>query len=316
MENKIVEIREIEKRWTGFQDIPRGDVENAYVFFQSKDNSKYTITTEKRKIMSAELRNGKYDRIMKIRRGWFDKKIYKVISCLEDGHFFIVDLNVEYYISDPEYIYQNRTYSVEVELERMLAGIEDILGDTYSFTKQSELSRDIRPLIMTKLCALPYLMYSVGLHIDVDENARELIASQRRHEVTMDRLDKEALAEQIRTRNMEDLKQMKMDSMGRYMSQYGANAGYLLSHVEGEMSGSELSQILKADKKEQTEMTFEMIMRLYKEGILDEMNLGGVLEKILPGIEQSTASGRIETSGDTSDKDEYEMHTSFQWKDS
>ena len=68
MENKIVEIREIEKRWTGFQDIPRGDVENAYVFFQSKDNSKYTITTEKRKSISAELRNGKYDRIMKIRR--------------------------------------------------------------------------------------------------------------------------------------------------------------------------------------------------------------------------------------------------------
>ena len=71
MEDKIIEIREVEKRLTGFQEIPRGNAEVAYVFFQSKDNLKYAITTEKRKIMSAELRNGKYDRIMEIRRmGW------------------------------------------------------------------------------------------------------------------------------------------------------------------------------------------------------------------------------------------------------
>ena len=64
MDNKIIKIRELEKKLTKFQEIPRGNAETAYVFFQSKDNSKYAITTEKKKIMSSQLKNGKYDRIM------------------------------------------------------------------------------------------------------------------------------------------------------------------------------------------------------------------------------------------------------------
>ncbi len=316
MEDKIIEIRELERRLTGFQEIPRGNLETAYVFFQSKDNSKYVITTEKRKIMSAELRVGKYDRIMEIQRGRFDKKIYKEISCLEPGHFFTVELDVRYYISDPEYIYLNRTYSVSEELDRVLSGIEGDLSNGYSFTKQAELSKDMRMLIDTKLRMLSYLEYSLGIQIDVDESARNLIESQRRHEITIDQIDKEAIEEQLRARNEEDLKQMKMDSLGRFMSQYGVNAGNLLSHVDGEMSGRELSEILKADKKEQTEMSFEMLMKLYKEGIINDINMGNVLEKILPGIGQAVSSERIEARKDNLNEEEHGENESFQWKKS
>ena len=77
MDNKIIKIRELEKKLTKFQEIPRGNAETAYVFFQSKDNSKYAITTEKKKIMSSQLKNGKYDRIMEIQRGWFEKRFTK-----------------------------------------------------------------------------------------------------------------------------------------------------------------------------------------------------------------------------------------------
>ena len=98
------------------------------------------------------------------------------------------------------------------------------------------------------------------------------------------------------------------------MSEYGANAGNLISHVNGEMSGRELSEILKSDKKEQTEMNFEMLMRLYKEGIIDESKMGGVLGKILPGIEQTVSSERIETKKD--DLEENEDCRPFQWKKS
>ena len=112
MDNKIIKIRELEKKLTKFQEIPRGNAETAYVFFQSKDNSKYAITTEKKKIMSSQLKNGKYDRIMEIQRGWFEKKIHKEIPCQEKGHHFTLELTVEYYISDPEYIYLNRNYSM------------------------------------------------------------------------------------------------------------------------------------------------------------------------------------------------------------
>lgn len=317
MEDKIIEIREVEKRLTGFQEIPRGNAEVAYVFFQSKDNLKYAITTEKRKIMSAELRNGKYDRIMEIRRGWFDKKLYKKISCLQEGHFFTVELNVEYYISDPEYIYLNRTYSISAELDRALSNIEGDLGNEYSFTKQAELSKAVRMLVETKLRSLSYLEYSFGLRIDVDDGARELIDRQIRYEVTVDEIGKQAHEEQLRVRNAEDLKQLKMDSLGRFMSQYGTNAGNLISHVDGEMSGRELSEILKSDKKEQAEMNFEMLMRLYKEGIIDETNMGGVLEKILPGIGQAIPSERIETKKDDLDeKEKTEEDRPFQWKKS
>lgn len=314
MEDKIIEIREVEKKLTGFQEIPRGNAERAYVFFQSKDDSKYTITTEKRKIMSAELRNGKYDRIMEIQRGWFEKKFKKIIECEEDGHFFTVELDVRYYVSDPEYIYLNRTYSLSAELNRVLSSIEGDLGHEYSFSKQTELLKAIRLLVETKLKTLSYLEYSLEFLINVDEGAKELLDSQRKHEIAVDRIDKEALEEQLRTRNAEDLKQMKMDSLGKYMSEYGANAGNLISHVDGEMSGRELSEILKSDKKEQTEMNFEMLMRLYKEGIIDESKMGGVLGKILPGIEQTVSSERIETKKD--DLEENEDCRPFQWKKS
>lgn len=317
MEDKIIEIREVEKRWTGFQEIPRGNAEVAYVFFQSKNNLKYAITTEKRKIMSAELRNGKYDRIMEIRRGWFEKKLYKKISCLEDGHFFTVELNVEYYISDPEYIYLNRTYSVSAELDRALSSIESDLGNEYNFTKQAELSKAVKMLVETKLSSLSYLEYSFRIQIDVDDGARELIDRQIRHEVTVDRIDKDAYEEQLRARNAEDLKQLKIDSFGRLMSQYGANTGNLISHVDGEMTGKELSEILKSDKKEQMELNFEMLMRLYKEGIIDETKMGGVLEKILPGIGQTIPSERIEIKNDDlHEKEETEENRPFQWKKS
>lgn len=317
MEDKIINIRELEKKFTGFQSIPKGNAEMAYVFFQSRNNEKYAITTEKRKIMSAELRNGKYDRIMEIKRGWFEKKIQKVISCREVGHFFTVELNIGYYISDPEYIYLNRTYSVSVELERVLSSVEGDLGSEFSFTQQAELLKTMRFLIESKLRALTYLECSLGLQVDVDESARALIDNQREHELNIDKIGKRANEEQLRVRNEEDLRQLKIDNLGRLMNQYGANAGNLISHADGELSGKELSDILKADKKEQTEMNFEMLLRLYKEGMIDETNMGGVLEKILPGIGQSVSSGRIETKKDDSDENqEDEDQEPFRWKKS
>ncbi len=317
MKDKMIKIRELEKRLTGFQEIPRGNVDTAYVFFQSKDNSKYAITTEKKKIMSEQLRNGKYDRIMEIQRGWFDKKIYKRISCQESGHFFSAELDVGYYIAKPEYIYQKQVYSVSAELERALSRIEDVLEENYSFKNQAELSRKMRQLVESELEKFSYLEYSLGIQVDVDDSARELLDSQRRHEVAVDRIDKEAEETKRRTKNAEELRQIKMENLGRYMNQYGTNAGDLISHVDGELSGRELSEILKADKKEQAEMNFEMIMRLYKEGIIDEQNIGGVLGKILPGMEQTLVSERIGTKQDNLDREEeYEGHKPFQWKNS
>lgn len=317
MEDKVIQIRELERKLTGFREIPRGDAEIAYVFFQSRNNEKYAITTEKRKIMSAELRNGKYDRIMEIKRGWFEKKIQKVISCQEAGHFFTAELDIGYYISDPEYIYRNRTYSISVELERVLSSVEGDLGSEFSFTQQAELLKTMRFLIESKLRALTYLECSLGLQVDVDESARELIENQRRHEVKLDEIDKKADEEQLRVRNEEDLKRMKIENLGQLVNQYGANAGNLISHADGELSGKELSEILKADKKEQAEMNFEMLLKLYKEGIIDENDAGGILKNIFSGIGQSASLERIETQKEDSDeKQEYEDQGSFSWKKS
>lgn len=316
MENNIIKIRELEKKLGRFQDIPRGNAEIAYVFFQSEDNSKYSITTENRKIMSAELRNGKYDRIMEIQRGWFSKNIYKEISCKETGHFFTVDLDVGYYIADPEYIYLNRTYSISAELERVLSSIEGDFGDEYSYTKQAELSREMRQSIEKKLGELPYLKYSIGLQMDVDEGTRDLLDRQIKHEIAVDRIDKEAIEEQLRTQNEEELKQMKMDRMEKYINRFGVNAGNLLSHVGGELSGRELSEIMKTDKKQQMETNFEMLMRLYKEGIINDVNVGEVMGAFLPGIGQTKSPEQIEKKSDSLDEEEYGENKPFQWKKS
>lgn len=314
MEDNIIRVRELEKRLGRFQDIPRGNAKTAYVFFQSEDNTKYSITTENRKIMSAELRNGKYDRIMEIQRGWFSKSVCKEISCKETGHLFKAKLDVGYYISDPEYIYLNQTYSISAELDRVLSSIEGDLGNKYSYTEKAKLSREMRLLIEKKLEKLPYLKYSIGLQMDVDEGARNLLDRQIKHEIAVDRLDKEAIEEQLRTQNAEELRQMKMDQMERYISRFGANAGNLISHVDGELSGRELSEIMKADRRQQTETNFEMLMRLYKEGIINDVNVGEVMGKILPGIEQTKPSEQIAEKSDSLDEEENDENKPFQWK--
>lgn len=314
MEDNIIRVRELEKRLGRFQDIPRGNVETAYVFFQSEDNTKYSITTENRKIMSAELRDGKYDKIMEIQRGWFSKSVYIEISCKEAGHLFKAKLDVGYYISDPEYIYLNRTYSISAELGRVLSSIEGDLGNKYSYTEKAKLSREMRLLIEKKLEKLPYLKYSIGLRMDVDEGARNLLDRQIKHEIAVDRLDKEAIEERLRTQNAEELRQMKMDQMERYINRFGANAGNLISHVDGELSGRELSEIMKADRRQQTETNFEMLMRLYKEGIINDVNVGEVVGKMLPGIEQTKPSEQIAEKSDSLDKEENDENKPFQWK--
>ena len=161
MEEKIVKVRELEKKITGFQEIPRGNVDVAYVFFQSKDNSKYTITTEKKKIMSAELRIGKYDRIMEIKRGKFEERIYKQIPCKENGHYFTADLKVECYVKNPEYIYLNQTYELSTELKRCFSGMEIDLGETYGYREQAALVKDLKMLVEDRLSMLSYLSCSM-----------------------------------------------------------------------------------------------------------------------------------------------------------
>lgn len=317
MDNKIIKIRELEKKLTKFQEIPRGNAETAYVFFQSKDNSKYAITTEKKKIMSSQLKNGKYDRIMEIQRGWFEKKIHKEIPCQEKGHHFTLELTVEYYISDPEYIYLNRNYSMSAELDRLLSCIEGELLNQYSYTNQADLTKNIRPLIDKKLRGLPYLEYSFDYKIGLDEGSKDLLNNQMQHEIKIDKINKESYEELLKSKDKDELNRTKMDSLGNLIKTYGANAGDMISHVNGEISGKDLSTILKADKNEQIERNFGFLMKLYKEGLIDETKMSGVLNTILPEIGQAVSPEQIETKKNNMDEgDEYIEHKPFQWKNS
>lgn len=125
MGEKIIEISELEKTLTGFQRIPKGDVNTAYVFFQSKDNTKYIISTERKKVMTAELRLGKYDRIMTIHRGEFTEKFQREIACKENGHSFLASVDLRYFITDPQTIYLNRIHDISGEISVCLSAVED-----------------------------------------------------------------------------------------------------------------------------------------------------------------------------------------------
>ena len=49
MDNKIIKIRELEKKLTKFQEIPRGNAETAYVFFNPKTILNTPLRPKKRK---------------------------------------------------------------------------------------------------------------------------------------------------------------------------------------------------------------------------------------------------------------------------
>ena len=159
---------------------------------------------------------------------------------------------------------------------------------------------------------------------------------ERKHEISRNQMDITAIEEQIKAENhfeaernrleyekviareRAEVQQIQVDSVGKLLQQYGSNAGNLLGHVNGEVSGRELSQILQADKKEQIETNVEMLLKLYREGIIDETNMNRMLTNVLPGGDM-TVSGRIEEKQENQDQNsEYEDAEpgAFRWKDS
>lgn len=323
MNETIIEINELEKKMTGFIEIPRGNETTAYVFFQSKDNNKYLISTEKRKIMAAELRMGKYDRIMTIRRGEFTDTIKKEIACKEQEHDFFVDIYLTYYLTNPEVVYLKQIYNLTNELEKCLAGIEFELSGNYSFLAQAELRKNLHQLIKEKLNSLSYLKCSFQIKIDVDDSVKEIISRRREHEVKKAdenlsaiekkiELENNYELEQMRQDNEKQLKSIKINYLGELLQKYGSNAGNLISHVDGEITGTQLSEIINRTTRENREDLISTIIKLNSEGILSK-DIAAQSSVSALGIE-STGMLQLSTNEDEIEES-IEAHNKFKWAD-
>ena len=287
MEEKIIEIAELERKITGFSSVPKGDEDTAYVFFQSKDNNKYAISTEKRKIMATELRIGKYDRIMTIYRGEFTEFYEKEIACEEEGHYFYVEITVKYYIADPEKIYLNHIYQPSDEIEKCLADIEFELAEKYSFMSRHELKKELDQHVKNSLSSLPYLKCTFQLNGDVDESAITIIKRIQEHEITKTEADLSTIEEMTDLDNKHQLEQTKLDyersiaelqaqieslkvgHLGDLIRQYGANAGNMIDHVSGKLTGAALAESINKTTKENRDNMIDTIIRLKNENIIN-----------------------------------------------
>ncbi len=333
MKNKIVEIKELEKTLTGFQNVPKGDANTAYVFFQSKDNSKYAVSTEKRKIMSAELRRGKFDRIMTIYRGEFAETFEKEIACEEDEHSFFVKIDIRYFITDPEKIYLNHIYQMDVELTKCLSNVEFELGQSYGFRDRANLMRDMKKLMAKNLGQLSFLKCSFQLKIDVDETAKTIIKREQEHKITVNDADLSVIEEQVKMGNSYDLKQMqlererevarleaevqsvKVDSVGDLIRKYGINAGNMIGHVNGEITGGQLSEAIAKTIRESRDDQFNMISHLYNDGILPRDVLEGAVTKLLGTDDGRNIKELLEVEENTEEKEQQPETETFQWND-
>lgn len=333
MKDKIVEIKELEKTLTGFQSVPKGDANTAYVFFQSKDNSKYAVSTEKRKIMSAELRRGKFDRIMTIYCGEFAESFEKEIACEEDGHSFFTKIDIRYFITDPEKIYLDRMYQMDVELARSLSDLEFEFGQQYGFRDRIGFTKDMKQTVAKKLGQLSFLKCSFQLKVDIDDTAKTIIQREQEHKVTVNDADLSVIEEQVKMGNSYDLKQMqlerekevarleaevesvKVDAVGDLIRKYGINAGNMIGHVNGEITGGELSKAIADTLKESRSDQFAMITNLYKEGILPRDLLEGAVTKLLGTDDGRDIKGVLEAKENPEEKEQQPETETFQWND-
>ncbi len=287
MEEKIIEIAELERKFTGFASVPKGDEDTAYVFFQSKDNNKYAISTEKRKIMATELRIGKYDRIMTIYRGEFTEFYEKEIACEEEGHYFYIQITIKYYIADPEKIYLDHIYQPADEIEKCLANIEFELAEKYSFMSRHELKKELNKQVENNLKALSYLRCTFQLNVDVDESATTIIKRIQEHDITKTKADLSTIEEMTDLDNKHQLEQakldyersiaelqaqiesLKVDHLGDLIRQYGSNAGNMIDHVSGKLTGAALAESINKTTKENRDNMIDTIIRLKNENIIN-----------------------------------------------
>ncbi len=333
MENEIIEIKELQKKLAGFVDIPKGDAGTAYVFFQSKDRSKYAVSTEERKIMSAQLRIGKYDRIMTIHRGEFKVFVHKQVACEETGHYFEADIEVKYFIADPEMVYKSQNYLISEQIEGSLSEVEIELGQKYGFREMAECKKGMYELIMEKLKQLPFLKCTVDLKLDVDENAKTIIQREHSHEYTSIDEDLSAVEKQTKMMNDSELEQMeleqkkkkaeleaelqtmKMDQIGNMIKKYGVNAGNMIDHVNGDMTGRELSQAIERTLRENRDAQYNIISQSYGEGMISGETAESVIASMIGTDDRKNLSGLLESAQEDSQSEQKEEKSAFQWND-
>lgn len=334
MADSIVEVEALQKTFMNFTRFPQGDRTVAYVFFQSKDNKQYVVSTETHKVMAAQLRIGKYDRIMKIRRGDFHETVYKEILCSEDGHHFNVTFDITYYVGDPSYIYKNKVYQVEAELRKCLMDMEDDLGKSYSYRDRGGIRKALKEYANKAFETLKFLKIYFEFDVRADEAAEQILKVEREHEITLTKKDSKAVEDQRDIENQSDLEQLKLtrqgenerinielknmkaEAIGALLNQYGNNAGYIISQIDGELSGTELADKMNLSESQLRQERFNMAMQLFKEGVISET----VIERMVPRILMSRledAEGRGEEQNRSSDEKhgKEKKPEAFQWND-
>ena len=335
MEGSIVEITELQWKLGRFPEIPKGSVETAYIFFQSKDNSKYVITTEKKKIMTAEVRSGKYDRIMKISRGHFTQNVKKEIPCAESGRYFLAEISFDYYIKDPEYIYKNSVYQIGSVLERAMKDMESDLGNSYSYQDRFRAKQAVQEWISGKAKKLTFLELEYSLNLDVDEVAKALIQRSDQHEIRMQEQDLGAIEEKGNIENKSDLEQlrlekeketeylrseiskMKIQQTGEILKQFGINGGNLISLANGEITGAELSKKMEESRRRERQDMLNMLQLLYEKGLVTEEIIENTAQSLLniPKLDGEELGKLGDGAGEPDAKEDEPETGSFRWKD-
>lgn len=294
----VMEIQDYKIPRLGFKEPPTAASDIDYILYQSKNIKKYMVITEKKKALAAEIRIGKYDKLVKVNLGLYEDTIHKTVFCEEGTHEFYVDIRVGCKITDSEYVFCKNINDVLAVIRQSFDDLEYIFNNKYDFRDKSRFSQELKGYIDDKLNALTFLRVEYSYAIKLDAAAEKIIEREKQHEFIVTDKDLTAAEDNIEITNSYDLKdieaqrqkelerkkteilEQKAAFIGQMRALYGDNAGNIISYAEGDLKAKDLSDILRNEKIENIQMTFDIMMKLHNEGVLSDE----VLEKFVPSL--------------------------------
>lgn len=149
------------------------------------------------------------------------------------------------------------------------------------------MKKELDQHVKNSLSSLPYLKCTFQLNVDVDESAITIIKRIQEHEITKTEADLSTIEEMTDLDNKHQLEQTKLDyersiaelqaqieslkvgHLGDLIRQYGANAGNMIDHVSGKLTGAALAESINKTTKENRDNMIDTIIRLKNENIIN-----------------------------------------------
>lgn len=295
-----------------FDSVPKPDSDRAYVLYkEGASTEKILLITEQTPVLGGQIRAGGYNKLMEISLKSRDFYFQKGIADETNNFRFQVRVQLQYRISDPVYIFKNKIYSVEEQIQALVAQTIEAEHKKYDIESQIELETDLKDKIAKQLQAFSYLQI-IGLSVtaDLDERAQRIINSNL-DAMAMDvveRNENEKLSrkieegKKIKIQQLEAEKEVekrknalnleKAEGMKALEEKLGEDYSTFLSYINGEISSVEFDKQMHQNRNAAMVAKLQYFKQLVEMDVLSGPALERAAAKLLGDDGDEGQSGR------------------------